>query len=404
MMLGNAKRIIGQQVMREEHEDIGTWDTRAVHRINRWAGHGGDENAVRLLTVAPHAVPTLAPSNDLVIQKLDRLDVRCNRLIPTDATLFSMPGAPLAIGCLPPSTRFAVPSLSSIAHVSAAQLMIGLADADFIDPTQLDSPASKRRLSALGIDDPTAASPGLLRRCFDWLRGVGSSERDAEAAGEAAPAAQASEDEAAADALQSSIRLTHHDELNLLPPQPSDLAAASIRTLVSPKGPPLPPHVQGAPTPIAAPTVSSAATINSASSINSVNSTAAPVGMADLQNDINQKRVLPPAAPQPPAAPPPPAELVPPPSKRLKSDGESKQKLNARSRANPWYCTCLPVWPSAGGRAWHQAACPRQRYITSGGTYLPTVGERITVLACAGPRAGQIWECTRVHKDGWVRV
>eukprot|EP00966_Prymnesium_polylepis_P143614 3315269-Prymnesium_polylepis.1 len=34
MLQGNAKRIISQQVALGEHEDLGTWDTRAAHRIN----------------------------------------------------------------------------------------------------------------------------------------------------------------------------------------------------------------------------------------------------------------------------------------------------------------------------------------------------------------------------------
>ena len=61
MLQGNAKRIISQQVALGEHEDLGTWDTRAAHRINRWAGHNNDGNMISLLTLAPHAVRRAPP-------------------------------------------------------------------------------------------------------------------------------------------------------------------------------------------------------------------------------------------------------------------------------------------------------------------------------------------------------
>ena len=61
MLQGNAKRIISQQVALGEHEDLGTWDTRAAHRINRWAGHNNDGNMISLLTLAPHAVRSAQP-------------------------------------------------------------------------------------------------------------------------------------------------------------------------------------------------------------------------------------------------------------------------------------------------------------------------------------------------------
>lgn len=167
MLQGNAKRIISQQVALGQHENLGTWDTRAAQRINRWAGHKDDANMIRLTAVAPHAVPTLKPSNELVIHKLERLDSRCNRLIPTDATLQSTPGTPIAIGCLPPRNLLALPSLTSTVRAPASALT--LSSNNFIDPQQMDSPMSKRALDAFGINDPSKASPGMLRRCIDWV-------------------------------------------------------------------------------------------------------------------------------------------------------------------------------------------------------------------------------------------
>ena len=118
--------------------------------------------------------------------------------------------------------------------------------------------------------------------------------------------------------------------------------------------------------------------------------TPAETSSTSLADSIDRKRVSPPAV------------LAPPDSKKMK--GDSKQQSNNLSRKNPWFCTCLPVWPSAGGRAWHQSACPRQRYVESGGTHCPAIGDRVTVMACAGGRAGQVWECVKVQKDGWRRV
>ena len=39
----------------------------------------------------------------------------------------------------------------------------------------------------------------------------------------------------------------------------------------------------------------------------------------------------------------------------------SGARRKKRCRENPWYCTCLPQWPTSGGRPSHQPACPRQR-------------------------------------------
>ena len=96
---------------------------------------------------------------------------------------------------------------------------------------------------------------------------------------------------------------------------------------------------------------------------------------------------------------------APPPVKQQKIS-QSKTAATARSRANPWWCTCLPVWPAGAGRPWHALGCPRKQFDTTG--ILPTVGTRVTVMGSAGARGGQVWECVRVKKDGcmdgWQQV
>jgi hypothetical protein len=87
-----------------------------------------------------------------------------------------------------------------------------------------------------------------------------------------------------------------------------------------------------------------------------------------------------------------------------KRRGESKQQRNKFSRSNPWWCTCQAVWPNTGGRPWHEAECPRKRYADTNGAYVPNQGTRVTVMHCAGARAGEVWECVSVSKGKWVQV
>ena len=351
----------------------------------------------------PWQVPTLQPSNELCIQKIDRLDVRCSRLIPTDQTLQSVINAPVAIGCLPPRSLLALPALANTVRSSAAALITNLSSGEEeVDPKQLDSPISRNRLTEMGIDDPRSASPGLLRRVVGWLTDGSARLLSSSPSASAPPPAPRddAEEKEKADAIQSSIRMNALDQLNLVPPQPSALASAALQTLVSPSGPALPPFV-AMPTPPASPSFdANAADATSGAAVNSTGtpptldtSSEPPAVSTELKEEIAAKRV------------PPPAVLVPPPAaKRMKADGEAKHKVNARSRQNPWICTCLPVWPTSGGRPWHQAACERQKWVASGGVHLPALGTQVKILACAGARAGQVWECTRVHKDGWKRV
>ena len=106
----------------------------------------------------------------------------------------------------------------------------------------------------------------------------------------------------------------------------------------------------------------------------------------------------------PPQKRTPPVLAPPPQPKRTKMENESKAQATARCRANPWWCTCQVVWPSKGGRPWHVAGCPRKLWDDTGGAHMPIVGTRVTVMACAGPRRGEVWECERVHKHGWKLV
>ena len=123
-----------------------------------------------------------------------------------------------------------------------------------------------------------------------------------------------------------------------------------------------------------------------------------PVALAEESAPPPVSLSLPPQKRTPPVLAPPPQP------KRTKMENESKAQATARCRANPWWCTCQVVWPSKGGRPWHVAGCPRKLWDDTGGAHMPIVGTRVTVMACAGPRRGEVWECERVHKHGWKLV
>jgi hypothetical protein len=92
-----------------------------------------------------------------------------------------------------------------------------------------------------------------------------------------------------------------------------------------------------------------------------------------------------------------------PEAKRPKNKSESKNKC----MKNKWWCTCRPVWP-AQGRPWHAMACPRDKWARAydadpGSAVHPTIGDRVTALISAGPRAGRTWEY-RSGREGWVEI
>ena len=101
-----------------------------------------------------------------------------------------------------------------------------------------------------------------------------------------------------------------------------------------------------------------------------------------------------------PAAPVPVTLLPPPKEKRQKL--ETKAAATRASRDNVWWCTCMPVWPAGSGRKWHALGCPRKQFEVNG--VRPTIGVRVQCMPSAGLRAGELWECRAVRKDGWVRV
>ena len=126
---------------------------------------------------------------------------------------------------------------------------------------------------------------------------------------------------------------------------------------------------------------------------------------------------LPPAPPLivPPPIPAPMVEASPsqttvltleqaPAAKRQKTSAyEAKKKC----MQNQWWCICRPKWP-AQGRQWHTEACPREKWarthdVSPSSAVDPAIGERVTALACAGPRAGRIWEY-RGTREKWVEV
>lgn len=90
-------------------------------------------------------------------------------------------------------------------------------------------------------------------------------------------------------------------------------------------------------------------------------------------------------------------------AKRKRDVDETKVQRNKAARSNPWMCICMPMWPPSSGRQWHEAQCPRKQF-SDGALGAPEVGTKLTCLACAGPRAGFVYECKKPNKDGWVRV
>ena len=373
-LLGNAKRIVSNNVEHGEQEEIGTWDVRSAMRINRWAGHSGDANMIQLTPQPPLGVmplPDVAPG-EVVIHEIMRLDdVRKGcRLVPTEQTLQSQPGVPVVKGLLPPSTLLAYPSLLSVSAGPAAALLLrssaGESD-DHIDPAQLDSPQSRKLLFSHGVSNPLTAPLGLLRGALSSIGSLfsGGPTRGASSSESSPPLAEL--DPGASDALQSVIRHNFLTDLNVLTPRASGLAAQLQEALISPRGPALPPVVPP--------------------STSAIPYLAGPPALQTSSTSLFQAAPI--LAPTPVLG-----------SKR-KAVGESKLQSNKRSRDNPWWCICLPKWPSTGGRAWHEAACPRKKWAESGGNFLPELGTQVTCLMCAGARAGQVWECTSVAKGRW---
>ena len=373
-LLGNAKRIVSNKVKWGEQEELGTWDVRPSQRINRWAGHGSDANMIQLTPQPPLSTKPLldvAPG-EVAIHSIERLDdVRKGcRLVPTERVLHSQPGAPTVKGLLPPATLLSLPSLASISSGPAAPLLLRSSDNELVDnpaqldPAQLDSPQSRALLLSHGIGDPKTAPQGMLQRAWTFASSLFSSDSSSSSTGASSESSPppAALDAEGADAVQSVIRRNFLEDINALTPTPPrGLAAAAQEKLISPRGPALPPVV---------PPTTASVPIASAPSFAS-----APVLAAPLPQGSKRKMV-----------------------------GESKVQANKRSRSNPWWCICLSRWPSAGGRAWHESACPRKLWIESDGSYVPELGTRVTCLTCAGARAGQVWECTSAAKGSWKQV
>jgi hypothetical protein len=85
----------------------------------------------------------------------------------------------------------------------------------------------------------------------------------------------------------------------------------------------------------------------------------------------------------------------------------SKAAAKRAALANPWICMCMPQLGTAG-RQWHVAACKRAIYAAAqkvgAPTVSPIISETVTCLQSAGPRAGRVYRCVRVHRDGWEEV
>jgi hypothetical protein len=121
-----------------------------------------------------------------------------------------------------------------------------------------------------------------------------------------------------------------------------------------------------------------------------------------------QPYAAPPPLEVPPVAAPLQLEQAPSINKRRRSDdpAAAKAQNNKRSKSNPWWCTCRPVWPQiSGGNPRHVPACPREVFSQGGdAARMPVIGEIVTCMQGAGPRAGQRFRCVRVQKNGWEKV
>ena len=98
------------------------------------------------------------------------------------------------------------------------------------------------------------------------------------------------------------------------------------------------------------------------------------------------------------------------PAVRAKQSASGKRAAAKRnSKANLWWCTCLPQWPPAedGGRQWHHLSCERRQFASHGEPAM-TLGKELTIGSSAGPRAGQKWRCVKVtgtdYRSCWERV
>ena len=89
----------------------------------------------------------------------------------------------------------------------------------------------------------------------------------------------------------------------------------------------------------------------------------------------------------------------------LEPAGTAARKAQVKKQCveNPWYCICRPVYPQRGVR--HLPICPREIWTRNGGkaggACPPKVGQVITCLSQAGPRAGKKFICEKVDKNGW---
>ena len=204
---GNTKRIVAKQVELGQQEDLGLWDVRRALRINQLAGHGAEADGMARLTHLPPlavAAPPPKPPDAVCIQPLGRLDVRATKPLPTEVALRTQVGAPCARPAVPPSVHLALPQLAKLPLLPAGSQWLQLQggkggeseeeEDDELDPSQLDSPNSRRLLAAAGVDDVQAASPGLLSRAWSWAMSTGkgaSTSNDASSSTDPVPCAAA---------------------------------------------------------------------------------------------------------------------------------------------------------------------------------------------------------------------
>lgn len=376
---GNTKRIFAKQVELGQQESLGgVWDVRRAININRLAGHGGEHGMARLTAIRPLAItaPPLKPEGALCIQELGRLDKRAAKHLPTASSLREQSGAPRACPSLPAAILLTVPQPTGL---KLAPLTCAESCEDEIDPSQLDSPHSRALLAAAGIEDPNAASPGMLRRALAFTP--------------LATANEASANEASPDVeMAANIATTRAEYLKVAMPQASALMAQAVMGGCEAEG-----EARSA----AAEALTDAFTVRDAQE-------AADEQMAQVAAATEDPLPAETAVFQATALPVAPA-IAHPATVCLQQAGGVKRALQGgheaakkKSKSNPWWCTCKAVWPPNPGRQWHQQACPRERFERDG--QLPCVGDTVVCMQSSGPRAGQTFRCIRVAKDGWERV
>ena len=348
---GNTKQIMQKLVALGQQEDLGTWDIRSALQINKLAGFDGSDTAFSLVDSRPLLVeaPPPKPASAIILHNIGRLDAKAG-MIPTEAELSAQRDAPQVSCSLPPALLLQHPYLKRTAEESLrglAERRRTASEDEELDVAQLDSPTSRARLQAGGIDDPTKASPSSLKRAWEatksYVRGL------------------------FIDETPSSTSVLE-EEVEMLPPPSKRPARSSLPAQSS-----LP--TAEAPTP----TQSSLPTAEAPTPTQEVPMQEAKC--ASLPLVLGQAK-----------------------SKGAQSAADAQKAAKQKMHANRWCCTCLAE-PEKRGKKNHQADCKREVFERNGQE--PKIGDVVVCLQSAGPRAGFAYRCVAMDRHlgkGWVRV